>query len=325
MLSRIAENFYWIGRYMERANDTMNLLEVTHLAFMEQEGNASVSNMWESLIVVNQGLDFFHKFYAEANEQTVHSFLIFSRENLSSIFSCISTVRDNMRAVRNQISSPLWMIVNEFYLWLKNRNIHEILSFDPSMFYRRVKDFGFAFFGALDNTLMRDEAWQFIHLGRALERALETASLLDLKYHVLLESVDEVGKPVDIHQWQILLRSVDGLEPYLNTYSNRIDPANIAELLILNRRFPKSVLFNLTRIKKLMTEMPHQDQSMAYWLLNQKIIGLLSEIESTSIPVIFEVGYHTYLQSIIEQLLLVHGHFSQTYFGGLEDITGSTE
>lgn len=319
MLSRIAENFYWIGRYVERVNSTVNLLDVTHLSGFEQDTEMPVQNLWQSLITVNQGMEFFNRFHESANEFTVHSFLIFSKDNASSILSCLHTVRENMRAVRNRVSNPMWLIVNEFYLELKDRNVTDILSFDAGAFYRQVKGFCLAFFGACDNTLMHDEAWQFLRLGRSLERAVETASILDLKYHILLESLDDVGKPVDLHQWQILLQSVDGLEPYLNTYLNRIEPASIAELLIMNRRFPKSVMFNLNKVHHILESLPHHLKSTPYWFLNQKILGVVTELQSTSIPVIFEAGFHEYLQGLIRQLNTINGHVYQTYFGYTEE------
>ncbi len=325
MLSRIAENLYWIGRHIERIGNTVNLLEVTNRAVIENTKRENdTSRLWSSLLTANQEEDSFEKTGQPVNETTVHDFLLLSLENPSSIHSSLWNVRENIRSARNRLSPTVWLIVNEFYLEIKSMTVERVLNLDRDVFFRKIRQFCLAFSGACDHTLLHDEAWHFLRLGRALERAIQTAQLLDFHESTLRESLDHPENSADIRQWQILLRSVDGLEAYIQAYQSRIVPKNVVELLLKDTRFPRSILFNVGEIEDIFRKIPHLSGSVGYWLLNQNVSSLQAEIRSHRIEDVFQTGqtgphgFDDYLQNILSCLLRLNGLFYQSCFGDFE-------
>ncbi len=311
MLSRIAESFYWIGRYVERMDNTICLLDVMSLS--ARHGKAEAENDWEPLILVSQGREFFDQFYDQINEQNTHDFLVFSLNNPGSVFSCLKAIRDNLRSVRNRVPNALWLVVNEFYLSFKRKKPHQVLSYNRGPFYRQIREFCVSFHGTADGTLMHEEAWSFLHLGKSLERAIETANILDLKCHLLTRTTSH--DTIDRRQWHELLQSVDALEAYYNTYLNRIEPEKAIELLFLHRHFPRSVRFCLQEIDHALRSLPTSMNASYHWLLKIKIRGLLSEFLTITSNDIIKKGLHEYLQTVLKQLLMVNDLLYKTFFG----------
>ncbi len=316
MLSRIAENLFWMGRSIERVTNTISLLQATHLAVLEG-GHLGVlpPHLWESLLAANQELESFENTQREINEKTVYEFLILSPENPSSVFRCIWNVRENLRSARNLLSQSLWLIVNEFYHTLQALKVEEILSLDRESFFRKARTFCLAFAGACDHTLLRDEVWYFLRMGRSLERAIQTAWLLEFNNVILQETIEGSSRAQHLHQWQILLRSVDGLEAYVQTYQNRILARNGAELLIRQTTFPRSILFNIQSLRGILEALPHYENSIPFWLLKQNVTGLESELQIHSMESLFKSGFGPFLQNILKCLLNLNGLISQAYFG----------
>ena len=259
------------------------------------------------------------------NEKTVHEFLLLSPENPSSVSSCLWNVRENIRSARNRLSEVLWLIVNEFYLSLQSLTTGELLRLDRELFFQKVRTFCLAFSGACDHTLLHDEAWNFLRLGRALERSIQTTQSLDFHGKTLMEDTDSEGHAVHIHHWQVLLRSVDGLEAYIQNYQNRIVPKNAVELLINRINFPRSILFNVRLLRELISTLPHQSDISSFWLLEQNISGLEVEIRSHAAADVLQNNFDDYLQDILRCLLRLNGLICRTYFGVSEAVGDEKE
>jgi len=193
MLSRIAESLYWIGRYVERAEDTARITDVNfhHTLEMGTSDTARVrrGRHWDALIAIVGDKERFYQTYEEANDETVPFFLTFAPQNPLSIVSCVALARENARTMRHQLGSEMWEVLNRFYLDLQRHSQTgeaQRGAENAHNFYRWVIEFSHLFQGITDSTMPRDEGWYFLQLGKFLERAEKTARALDAKYHLLI-------------------------------------------------------------------------------------------------------------------------------------------
>ena len=243
MLSRIADSLFWIGRYMERADNTARILDVNYHMLLEQPPD-TYKLRWDPLIAVTGERARFYKTFEEASAQTAFEFLGFAEENPNSISQCIVSARENARTIRDRISRELWEDINGLY-----HKVRRLRENDESLsrFCESVKRGGHRFHGVCDATLARDEGWHFVQAGCVLERAEMTARILDVHYHQLLEG-PQILNEARSHLWMAVLKSVAAFEFYRRQYS-QIEPTKVAELLLLDARHPRSVRFNMAALQ----------------------------------------------------------------------------
>ena len=279
MLSRIAESLYWIGRYVERAEDTARITDVTYHHTLEmgasEEAQARRCRHWEALLAIVGDAERFAAAHEEANEQTVPPYLTFAAENPNSIVACIARARENARAMRHQLASEMWEVLNRFHLDLQRRAAGGEAPLgvaNAHLFYRSIKEFSHLFQGITDSTMPREEGWYFLQAGKFLERAEKTARALDVKYHLLvadaapdapvagpgfhaaaagLDAAD--GVPGDWHQWLAVLRSLSAYEAYHKLYRSGVRPRAVIEMLTLSPIFPRSIRFALAEVDAALT------------------------------------------------------------------------
>src|SRR6202162_1240410 len=247
MLSRIADSLFWLARYMERAEDTARILDVNYHMMLEQSASA-YHLRWEPLVIMAGEEKQVRQFYDEADAETVCEFLPSRHDNPSSIVQCITKARENARTIRDCISREMWEDINGLYHAVSHFRAEEELAIGPHRFCDTIRFGCHRFHGVSDDTLPHDEGWQFLQMGRALERADMTARIVDVEYHNLVERVSPGDKP-DTHQWMAVLKSVAAYEIYRRQYHSRIDPERVAELLILHPQHPRSIRFNVATIQ----------------------------------------------------------------------------
>ena len=216
MLSRVANSLYWISRYIERAENMARLLDVNLQLMLDfaDLNDQQLKEHWLPILCSAGDEDTFFKFYDRADSESVTEFLTFREENPNSIISCLFTARENARQVRDQISLEMFEAINECYLFLKSKNSRVIWQSGAHDFYEQIKKYSHLFQGLTASTFTRGDGYEFINLGKFLERADKTTRILDIKYHILLPSVADVGGAVDAAQWQAILRSASALEAY---------------------------------------------------------------------------------------------------------------
>ena len=216
MLSRVAECLLWMSRYIERAENNARLLEVNLQLMLDfdSQSEATVRQHWAPIINSLEDQEFFHEFYQEADGDSVVEFVTFEQKNPNSIYSCLARARENARSVREQISSEMWEHLNSLYLFIRSDEARELFRTSSYQFYQRILHGSFQFIGITDATMTHGEGWDFIQLGKFLERADCTSRILDVKYHILLPSGERVGGNVDTVQWMAVLRSCSALEAY---------------------------------------------------------------------------------------------------------------
>jgi len=245
MLCRTANELFWMSRHIERAENAARLLDVTYkmslLPYEVVEPGLAWAEPW-SVPLVTQGLvTMYYDKYGDLAAENVLRLMILDTANPSSIYSCLHAARESARSVRGAITSEMYEDLNSAWLEMRDCDYATIESRGVSEFLDWVKMRSHLFRGVTFGTMLRDEAYHFIRLGTHLERADNTARILDVKYHTLLPSAADVGGAVDYYQWGALLRSVSGFESYRKIYSDVITPRRVAELLILRDDMPRSL------------------------------------------------------------------------------------
>jgi uncharacterized alpha-E superfamily protein len=245
MLCRTANELFWMSRHIERAENMARTLDVTYrmslLPYEVVEPGLAWAEPWSVPLVTSGLATEYYERFAELSAHNVLKFLILDATNPSSIFCCLRAARESARSVRGAITSEMYEDLNSAWLEIRRVDFARVEADGVSEFLEWVKMRSHLFRGVTFGTMLRDEAYHFIRLGTHLERADNTARILDVKYHTLLPSAADVGGAVDYYQWGALLRSVSGFESYRKIYSDVITPRRVAELLILREDMPRSL------------------------------------------------------------------------------------
>ena len=245
MLCRTANELYWMSRHIERAENTARLLDVTYrtsmLPYDAREPGMAWAEPWAVPLVTSGLASAYYRRYPELSGENVLRYMILDPGNPSSILCCLRAAREAARSVRGAITSEMYEDLNSAWLEMRACDFDGIQSRGVSDFLDWVKMRSHLFRGVTVGTLLRDEAFHFLRLGTHIERADNTARILDTKYHILLPSSADVGGAVDYYQWLSLLTSLSGFESYRKIYSDVITPYRVAELLVLREDMPRSL------------------------------------------------------------------------------------
>lgn len=243
MLSRTAQNLFWLSRYIERAENTARLLDVTYRMSLMPSAESRQDEQWSPLLVIGSSADEFGARYGQVSGESVLEYMGFDPANPSSILACVAAARENARAERSAISTEMWESLNATHLELQSKKYKDFAKDGLRSFFDWVKERSHLFRGVTFGTMYRDDAFHFIRLGTFLERGDNTARILDIKYHQLMPGERMNGEAVDYFQWGALLRSVSAFRAYRQAYRDTVDPQKIAELLILDSDMPRSLLY----------------------------------------------------------------------------------
>jgi uncharacterized alpha-E superfamily protein len=318
MLSRVANSIYWMSRYLERAENVARFIDVNLNLTLDMP--AEIGEQWGPLVNTTGDLELFSKRYKVPTRENVMHFLTFDRDNPNSILSCVRHARENARSVREVISSEMWEQANRFYLLVKDASKNKSLGENPHDFYASVKLESHLFDGITEATMSHGEAWHFLQVGELLERADKTSRILDVKYYILLPDVQAVGTAIDNIQWAALLKSASALEMY-RKHSKQIDPTKVADFLILNRDFPRSILSCLDRAAHSLHAITGSSEDAFNNKAEQGLGRLLGELNYTQIDEIIHDGLHEFLDKLQSRLNRIDDAIYETYFT-LRPLTG---
>jgi uncharacterized alpha-E superfamily protein len=311
LLSRTADSLFWTARYIERAENTARLLEAATRLSNVSGGDENAGNEWESAVLATGMEDLFKERYGEATARSVVDFLAFSEANPSSVRSCLEAARANARSVRTAITIEMWETINAAWLELKRYRTFGQSRGELLEFLRFVKQVALSVDGIAHRTMLRTDGFSFFQLGGAIERADNTARILDVKYHVLLPAGDRVGGGVDYFQWTSILRSVSALTAYHWVYRESLKPWLIADLLILNDAMPRSlassygnVTLHLDKLSKTYGR-KGEAQRMAR--------AIHSDFRNRDIESIFQSGLHEFVEDFISRNNKLGGTIAEQY------------
>ncbi|MGH8173234.1 MAG: alpha-E domain-containing protein [Rhodanobacteraceae bacterium] len=299
MLARTAEALFWLARYMERADYLARLLQVAaHMSAVRVD--TARGSEWESAIIASGCHEPYFARHEDASAEGVVDYLAFDRENPSSIVNCIETARRNARAVRTALTSDMWDAVNGSWLELRGFNPIGIDEDRLNTFLDWVKARTSLFHGVYANTMLRRDGFYFTRIGEFLERADNTARLLDVKYHVRLPNVGDVGGLVDYYQWLAILRVVGARRAYRVLFSGRVEPSCVAELLILRPEFPRSLVFCFEKITSNLDAIASQKPALS---AESKRLAhsQYAELRFGRTKAIVDAGLHEYLSEVVER------------------------
>lgn len=300
MISRVAESCFWLNRYLERAESLARLLQV-NLAF-QLDVKLPDAERWRPLVVVTGNQELFEtnvRARSSDDAEVVQEFLVWSEENPSSIYSSLRWARENARTMRETISLEMWETINHLWLWIRQRKTRNLYGRNRDEFYRHVRDQCVLFHGFAQSTMLHDEALYFMRLGTALERADQTARILDLKHHSLGPDEDH-EMPAEIAQWLAILRTCCGSEPFFKRAEHALSGRDVAEFLLLDPLFPRSVLHNLDRSWNFLELLRTQDRPHVGEQTAKRLGDLRSTLARAELDALFERGIHDVLTQIVK-------------------------
>lgn len=318
MLSRVAGSLYWLSRNMERAENNARIVDVNLQLMLDfEDTEREIDAHWSPIINSLETSEAFRKHYGEITGDAVTDFLTFSRDNPSSIYSCIANARENARMVREQISSEMWEQLNRLYLMMRSSNARDLFDSSPYEFYKTVVDASQLFQGITDATMTHGEGWDFMQFGKFIERADSTSRILDIKYHILLPSGEQVGGNVDSVQWMAVLKSVSGMEAFCKAYVGQVAPWKVAEFLVLHAGFPRSIRFCIEELDNALHRL--SGSPISHFQNEAERLGgrLRSDLEFGTVDEVFREGLHQYLDRIQLRLNEIGGAMEKTYCDSL--------
>ena len=302
MLCRTADHLFWMSRYMERAENTARMLNVGYETSLLPQSAAVAQTNWQGLLSISELIPAYQAKHGEITARNVLQFMAADENNPASILSCLRAARENARAVRGSLTTEAWEMQNQTWLEVNRLLRSGQLEADPSQFFEWVRFRSHLSRGVMLGTMLADESLHFLRLGTFLERADNTARLLDAKFHALGSEFHgtENGRDqeYDFYHWSAVLGSFSAFEIYRKVYRDGIRPERVAELLILNPSMPRSLLACMLEVRQNLDRLANgQSQE------TQRLVGrLLADLQYGRIDDILATGLHAYLTQILERI-----------------------
>ncbi len=317
MLSRTADHLFWMNRYTERAENTARLIDVNYQTSLLPQSEAMALAGWQGLLSISELSASYRQKHGDVRAKEVMDFMVKDESNPSSIVSCLSAARENARAVRGTLTTEVWETQNQTWLEVKRMIKNDEFEKDPAQFFEWVKFRSHLSRGVTVGTMLMDEALYFMRLGTFLERADNTARLVDVKFHAvesdfygtLNGTANGKDQEYDFYHWSAILRSVSGFEVYRKVYRDVIRPERVAELLILRPDMPRSLHASLNEVVGNLG-MVANDQSGE----TQRRAGKLrAELQFGRIDEILATGLHAYLTQFLDRINDLGVHISRDF------------
>jgi uncharacterized alpha-E superfamily protein len=303
MLSRTADHLFWMSRYMERAENTARMLNVNYETSLLPQSADMAEQGWRGLLSISELTWAFSQKYQEVTARNVMDFMVRDETNPSSIVSCVRAARENARAVRGALTTEVWETQNQTWLEFNRMLQGDSFERDPGSLFEWVKFRSHLSRGVTVGTMLQDDSLYFLRIGTFLERADNTARLLDVKFHALAgeyfgaDNVKE-SQEVDFYHWSAILRSVSGFEIYRKVYRNVIRPERVAELLILRRDMPRSLAACMEEVVANLRLVANQQSSETL----RRAGRLRADLEYGRIDEILATGLHAYLTQFLDRV-----------------------
>lgn len=309
LLSRFAENSFWMARYMQRAENLARLIDVNETFARNAEGE----NEWLPMLRLHRDEERFAKRYRRIDAARVVHFYIVDESNPNSIRQCAHWARENARSIRHLISLELWVQLNVFHNWMRKLTSRSLRFAELSRLCGKIRDNCKLHLGIAESTLYRDQVYLFYELGRLIELCDQTTRLVDIKYHSLLPAVDDVGTPLDVAQWNALLRSASAYHGYRRVYPSEMTPTTVAGFILLDPDFPRSVKHCVSRIEAIVQALLAREE-LAETSFNPDRIGELKALTSKTPEEVIGFGLNAYLDRVQIELNALGDQVARQFF-----------
>lgn len=314
MIARVAENCYWMSRYIERFQNTARLIEV-NLGFII-DADLPFEHRWRPLVIVSGESERFDELLgkqASEDRDAVQEYLVWDERNPTSIVSSLTMARENARRIREVISDEMWNSLNEFWHWMRRGSGRRLYRDGADRFYQRVRDWPLAFYGIATETMLHEEPFDFMRLGLLLERAGQTARILDIKYHMVGPTRDQVPTAIEHASWLALLKSCSAFEPFFKRHNHLPVGPDVAGFLIFERNFPRSIRHCVERSWNFLSRIRQQEQTYGHEAAT-KLQETRDVLDNGSIDAFIESGLHVRLTELVGRLTDVCDAVQQQYF-----------
>jgi len=313
MLSRTADHLYWMNRYTERAENTARMLNVNYETSLLPQSAAVAQVGWQGLLSISELLPSYTALYGEVTAKGVMEFMVRDEDNPSSIISCLRAARENARAVRGTLTTEVWETQNQTWLEVNRMLKSGEFERDPGQFFEWVKFRSHLSRGVAVGTMLMDESLHFMRLGTFLERADNTARLVDVKFHAAQRDFFGNGKQkdqeYDFYHWSAILRSVSGFEIYRKVYRDVIRPERVAELLILRPDMPRSLHASMNEVVSNLHLVGSDSGSETLRHAGK----LRAELQYGRIDEILATGLHAFLTQFLDRVNDIGSRISQDF------------
>ena len=295
MLGKTAGGLFWMFRYLERSENTARLIEAGFRIALTRPG----SEEWTSVLKTASSENAYAAVHDEVEQANVINFLLRDPRNPSSVMSSYAAARQNARLVRTAITREVWEAVNEAYMSLKSRLVRPVSERDLPDVLAQIRQHSALVRGAMHGSMLRNDVFDFCRMGTFLERADNTARILDVKYYVLLPSVMQVGSSLDNVQWETILRSVSGVRAFSWLTKGQVTPMGIADFLIFDPRMPRSLRYSVTKIRSNlgMLEAEYMDRHDCH----ETVERLDRRLAARNVEAVFEDGLHEFLKDFLAE------------------------
>ena len=302
MLSRTADHLFWMSRYTERAENTARMLDVNYQTALLPQSDAVAQVGWQGLLSISELLSTYSQRYGAIQARNVMDFMVKDESNPSSIVSCLGAARENARAVRGTLTTEVWETLNQTWLEVKRMLKSGDFERDPAQFFEWVKFRSHLSRGVTVGTMLMDESLYFMRMGTFLERADNTARLVDVKFHALendfFGAASTRDQEYDFYHWSSILRSVSGFEVYRKVYRDIIRPERVAELLILKPDMPRSLHASMNEVVSNLLLVVSDPRSETV----RRAGKLRAELQYARIDDILATGLHAYLTQFLDRV-----------------------
>jgi len=308
MLSRVANSLYWMSRYMERTDGILRMLRINYASSQDDVQAFS----WRPVLKIFTFLNDDEANALAHNTRGVLQYMVIGKDNTNSVLNMVTLARENGRSVQDHITKEMWQCLNDFYHAVRQEALAEWLQKeDPVTILDMLIKLGVLYVGTTDITMARGEGNSFINIGKYLERAIQSADILDVKFSNVNYDLDETK---DTTYWKYLLMSISGYELYLKTYRGGFEAKNVMGQVVLNEQFPRSVLYSITRLDRYFGRLKNERNTADFNQIDFMIGKLKSKVKFSTPDAIIGEGLHLFLNETKNALFVIGDTLNQKYF-----------
>ena len=312
MLGRTASNLFWMGRYMERAENVARMTEVGHRLSLTPDVGSGYREDWKTTLATAGCLDPAMAGLTQLTSEAVQKYLLFDRRNMSSVASCLEAARTNGRSVRTALTREVWEALNTAWIEFANYKPDDLRPGKLPELLDWVREKTALFRGAVQGTLLHDEGYRFLQLGNFVERSDNTARILDTRYSALLPTTESAAGERGMYQWETILRSVAAHRSYRHVYKDRYRPPKVAEFLILRREMPRSLRYSANHVMRALSGLSGRTGG------GQASLKLAQDandkLRDTDIATIFKDGLHEFLTESLQRTAEIANTAAADYY-----------